>query len=141
CPARWHRRAGYADRVVCRRQRLGSRHREAGPELPAQRVRSLIAMPEITFKLNGNPVTGNADNDEEMLWVLRDRLEVHGLKYGCGMGLCGACTSHIDGVAHRLCITRVGSVSGKNITTIEGLAKGGWLQPVQQAGIAYDEEQ
>ena len=56
-------------------------------------------MPNITFTLNGNPVTVNADNDEELLWVLRDRLDVHGLKYGCGMGLCGACTSHINGKA------------------------------------------
>ena len=102
---------------------------------------SLIAMPEITFTLNGNPVTVNADNDdndEELLWVLRDRLDVHGLKYGCGMGLCGACTSHIDGVAHRMCITPVSSVAGKNVTTIDGLAKGDQLHPVQQAWIDND---
>ena len=95
-------------------------------------------MPEITFNLNGNPVTVDADNDEELLWVLRDRLHVHGLKYGCGMGLCGACTSHINGVARRTCITQVGSVEGKNVTTIEGLAKGGELHPVQQAWIDND---
>jgi aerobic-type carbon monoxide dehydrogenase small subunit (CoxS/CutS family) len=95
-------------------------------------------MPEITFNLNGNPVTVNADDDEELLWVLRDRLHVHGLKYGCGMGLCGACTSHIDGVARRTCITEVGSVQGKNITTIEGIAKNGELHPVQQAWIDND---
>ena len=99
---------------------------------------SLIAMPEITFTLNGNPVTVNADKDEELLWVLRDRLDVHGLKYGCGMGLCGACTSHIDGVAHRMCITPVSSVAGKNVTTIDGLAKGDQLHPVQQAWIDND---
>ena len=64
-------------------------------------------MPVITFNLNGNPVSVDADSDEELLWVLRDRLDVHGLKYGCGMGLCGACTSHIDGVARRTCITPV----------------------------------
>ena len=95
-------------------------------------------MPEITFNLNGNPVTVDADNDEELLWVLRDRLHVHGLKYGCGMGLCGACTSHIDGVARRTCITPVASVKGKNITTIEGLAKNGELHPVQKAWIDND---
>jgi aerobic-type carbon monoxide dehydrogenase small subunit (CoxS/CutS family) len=95
-------------------------------------------MPEITFNLNGNPVTVNADDDEELLWVLRDRLHVHGLKYGCGMGLCGACTSHIDGVARRTCITEVGSVQGKNITTIEGIAKNGELHPVQQAWVDND---
>ena len=95
-------------------------------------------MPEITFNLNGNPVTVDADNDEELLWVLRDRLHVHGLKYGCGMGLCGACTSHIDGVARRTCITPVKSIEGKNITTIEGLAKNGELHPVQKAWIDND---
>jgi len=95
-------------------------------------------MANITFTLNGNPVSIDVDKDEELLWVLRDRLDVHGLKYGCGMGLCGACTSHIDGVAHRMCITPVGSVQGKQITTIDGLAKGGALHPVQQAWVDND---
>ena len=95
-------------------------------------------MPNITFTLNGNPVTVDADKDEELLWVLRDRLDVHGLKYGCGMGLCGACTSHIDGEARRTCITPVGSVAGKEVTTIDGLAKGDQLHPVQQAWIDND---
>jgi len=95
-------------------------------------------MPVITFNLNGNPVSVDADNDEEMLWVLRDRLAVNGLKYGCGMGLCGACTSHVNGKAQRMCITPVSSVAGKNITTIEGLSQGGALHPVQQAWINND---
>jgi aerobic-type carbon monoxide dehydrogenase small subunit (CoxS/CutS family) len=95
-------------------------------------------MPTITFNLNGNPVSVDADNDEELLWVLRDRLHVHGLKYGCGMGLCGACTSHIDGVAKRTCITPVSKVAGHNVTTIDGLAKDGNLHPVQQAWIDND---
>ena len=95
-------------------------------------------MPVITFNLNGNPVSVDADKDEELLWVLRDRMDVHGLKYGCGMGLCGACTSHIDGVARRTCITSVGSIEGKNITTVEGLAKGGELHPVQKAWVDND---
>jgi isoquinoline 1-oxidoreductase subunit alpha len=95
-------------------------------------------MPEITFTLNGNPVTVNADNDEELLWVLRDRMKVRGLKYGCGMGLCGACTSHIDGVAKRTCITPVGSIAGRQVTTIEGLSKGDQLHPVQQSWIDND---
>jgi aerobic-type carbon monoxide dehydrogenase small subunit (CoxS/CutS family) len=95
-------------------------------------------MPVITFNLNGNPVSVDADNDEELLWVLRDRLNVTGLKYGCGMGLCGACTSHIDGVAKRTCITHVGDVAGHNITTIDGLAQGDKLHPVQQAWIDND---
>jgi aerobic-type carbon monoxide dehydrogenase small subunit (CoxS/CutS family) len=95
-------------------------------------------MPTITFTLNGNPVTVDADNDEELLWVLRDRLDLHGVKYGCGMGLCGACTSHIDGEARRTCITPVGSVAGKHVTTIEGLAPDDHLHPVQQAWIDND---
>ena len=95
-------------------------------------------MPVITFNLNGNPVSVDADKDEELLWVLRDRLNVTGLKYGCGMGLCGACTSHINGVAKRTCITPVGSIQGQNITTIEGLAQGDTLHPVQAAWLDND---
>ncbi len=95
-------------------------------------------MPVITFNLNGTPVSVDADKDEELLWVLRDRLNVTGLKYGCGMGLCGACTSHINGVAKRTCITPVSSIQGQNVTTIEGLAKGETLHPVQQAWIDND---
>jgi aerobic-type carbon monoxide dehydrogenase small subunit (CoxS/CutS family) len=95
-------------------------------------------MPVITFNLNGSPVSVDADNDEELLWVLRDRLDVKGLKFGCGMGLCGACTSHIDGVAKRTCITEVGDIAGHDITTIDGLAQGGVLHPVQQAWIDND---
>jgi isoquinoline 1-oxidoreductase alpha subunit len=95
-------------------------------------------MPVITFNLNGNPVSVDADKDEELLWVLRDRMDVHGLKYGCGMGLCGACTSHIDGVARRTCIMPMSQVEGKSVTTIDGLAKGGELHPVQKAWVDND---
>jgi isoquinoline 1-oxidoreductase alpha subunit len=95
-------------------------------------------MPVITFNLNGNPVSVDADNDEELLWVLRDRMDVHGLKYGCGVGLCGACTSHIDGVARRTCILPMSHVAGKNVTTIDGLAKGDELHPVQKAWVDND---
>ena len=95
-------------------------------------------MPVITFNLNGNPVSVDADKDEELLWVLRDRMDVIGLKYGCGMGLCGACTSHIDGVARRTCITPMSAIEGKNVTTIEGLAQGGELHPVQKAWVDDD---
>ena len=95
-------------------------------------------MPVITFNLNGSPVSVDADNDEELLWVLRDRLDVKGLKFGCGMGLCGACTSHVGGNAVRSCITSVGDVEGKDVTTIDGLAKDGVLHPVQQAWIDND---
>ena len=98
-------------------------------------------MPVITFNLNGNPVSVDADKDEELLWVLRDRMDVHGLKYGCGMGLCGACTSHIDGVARRTCIMPMSKVEGKSVTTIDGLAKGNELHPVQKAWVDNDVSQ
>ena len=111
--ARRYRRARRPGRLGGGGQRLGPGHGQAGAELPDQRVRRLIAMPTITFNLNDNPVSVDADNDEELLWVLRDRMGIYGLKYGCGMGLCGACTSHVDGVAKRTCITPVGSIAGQ----------------------------
>ena len=95
-------------------------------------------MANITFTLNGNPVSIDVDKDEELLWVLRDRLDVHGLKYGCGVGLDGVCTALVNGEAVRTCITPVSSVAGREITTIEGLAKGRELHPVQKAWIEED---
>ena len=95
-------------------------------------------MPVITFNLNGKPVSVNADKDEELLWVLRDRLGVLGPKYGCGVGLDGVCTSLVDGKAIRTCITPVGHVAGRDVTTIEGLADGDVLHPVQVAWIDND---
>ena len=95
-------------------------------------------MPVIAFILNGNPVSVDADDDEELLWVLHDRLGLKGPKYGCGMGLCGACTAHIDGVARRTCVTAVGGVAGHTVTTIEGVARGGKLHPVQEAWVDND---
>jgi len=73
--------------------------------------------------------------DTPLLWVLRDRLNLTGTKYGCGMGLCGACTVHLDGEAVRACQTPVSSVGTKKITTIEGLSAGN-SHPVQKAWIA-----
>src|SRR5215469_8393588 len=70
-----------------------------------------------------------------LLWVLRDTLGLTGTKYGCGMGLCGACTVHLDGAAHRSCQTPVGSVGAKRVTTIEGLSADG-NHPVQRAWVA-----
>ena len=70
-----------------------------------------------------------------LLWVLRDTLGMTGTKYGCGLGLCGACTVHLDGLAVRSCQTRVSSVGAKEVTTIEGLARDGSLHPVQRAWI------
>src|SRR3954462_989108 len=87
-----------------------------------------------------NGVRSRIDTDPErpLLWVLRNELDLTGAKYGCGEGQCGACTVLIDGVAHRSCLTPVGSVSGKEITTIEGLADGERLHPLQQAFVDCD---
>lgn len=87
-----------------------------------------------TIKINNIEHDINVDNDMPLLWFLRDSLEITGTKYGCGTGLCGACTVHVDGQAVRSCITPVGSVAGKNITTIEGLSENG-EHPLQKAWV------
>jgi aerobic-type carbon monoxide dehydrogenase small subunit (CoxS/CutS family) len=85
------------------------------------------------LNINGRVYTTDADSDASLLFVLRDHLDLTGSKYGCGEGQCGACTVLIDGKSRRSCITRVGDVAEKQITTIEGLADGDRLHPVQQA--------
>jgi isoquinoline 1-oxidoreductase alpha subunit len=94
-------------------------------------------VPDQTFHLNGSDVSVDAVADLPLLWVLRDLLGMTGPKYGCGVGVCGACTSHLDGDAFRPCITPVGEVVGHDVTTIEGLGADG-LHPVQQAWIDED---
>ncbi len=90
-------------------------------------------MSTIRLTINGSPHTVDADGQTSLLSVLREHLDLTGSKYGCGEGQCGACTVLIDGKAQRSCITKVGTISEKQITTIEGLAKGDELHPVQQA--------
>lgn len=90
-------------------------------------------MANIHLAINGKPYTVDTDPQTSLLTVLREHLDLTGSKYGCGEGQCGACTVIIDGKAQRSCITRVSAVSGKQITTIEGLASGDHLHPVQQA--------
>jgi isoquinoline 1-oxidoreductase alpha subunit len=89
--------------------------------------------------INGQAYTFDADADEPLLWVLRDALGLTGTKYGCGLGICGSCTVHVDGVPTRSCITPANTVEGRAITTIEGLATLDGdeeiLHPVQQAFI------
>jgi isoquinoline 1-oxidoreductase subunit alpha len=91
----------------------------------------------ITFTLNGKPQTVDVSPEMPLLWVLRDSLNLTGTKFGCGMALCGACTVHINGEPTRSCITPISSVSGKKVTTIEGLSADG-THPVQLAWIAED---
>jgi aerobic-type carbon monoxide dehydrogenase small subunit (CoxS/CutS family) len=88
--------------------------------------------------VNGSSRRIDADPDRMLLSVLRDDLDLTGTKYGCGEGQCAACTVLVDGVATRSCITRVSSVEGKKITTIEGLAGADRLHPVQQAFLDHD---
>jgi nicotinate dehydrogenase subunit A len=88
--------------------------------------------------VNGVAKRVQTDPERPLLWVLRNDLDLTGAKYGCGEGQCGACTVLIDGVAHRSCLTPVGTVTGKEITTIEGLADGERLHPIQQSFIDCD---
>jgi aerobic-type carbon monoxide dehydrogenase small subunit (CoxS/CutS family) len=88
--------------------------------------------------VNEKKYTVDAQEDESLLSVLRDRLDLTGSKYGCGEGSCGACTVLIDGAAVRSCILKAGDAVGKEITTIEGVGKNGSLHPVQQAFLKVD---
>ena len=83
-------------------------------------------------KLNGADRTLDGPDDMSLLWAVRDLAGLTGTKYGCGTGLCGSCTVHVDGKAVRSCITTIGEVDGKDVTTIEGLSDDG-NHPVQQA--------
>jgi aerobic-type carbon monoxide dehydrogenase small subunit (CoxS/CutS family) len=91
-----------------------------------------------SLNINGKKMTVDVDSAASLLAVLRNDLDLTGSKYGCGEGQCGACTVLIDGVATRSCITQVGRVSGKQITTIEALEKDGTLHPLQEAFIKAD---
>ena len=90
------------------------------------------------FTVNGTPVNVEAPDGLALLWVLRDKLGITGPKYGCGLNVCKACTCLVDGVAVQTCVTKVSSVRGKKVTTIEGLANGDTLHPVQQAWLDID---
>jgi len=91
----------------------------------------------ITFTINGKAAKVEAEPDTPLLWVVRENLMLTGTKFGCGAGLCGACTVHVDGKATRSCQTAVSQVAGKSVTTIEGLSPNG-SHPLQ---IAWIEEQ
>ena len=87
------------------------------------------------LRINGRDVAVDADPDTPLLWVIRDHVNLTGTKFGCGAGLCGACTVHLDGAAIRSCITSLADVEGGEITTIEGLSADG-SHRVQQAWLA-----
>jgi isoquinoline 1-oxidoreductase alpha subunit len=95
-------------------------------------------MARFTINVNGSPRTLEADPEMPLLWALRDRLGLMGTKYGCGIGQCGACTVHVDEVATRSCMLRIADVADKAVVTIEGLARGVELHPLQQAWIEED---
>jgi len=89
----------------------------------------------ISFTINGTAANVAAGNDTPLLWVVREHLKLMGTKFGCGSGLCGACTVHVDGKAVRACQTTLSSVAGKKVTTIEGLSSNN-SHPLQKAWVA-----
>ena len=92
-------------------------------------------MAATTFTINGKTASVEAEPDTPLLWVVREHLKLTGTKFGCGSGLCGACTVHVDGKAVRSCQISVSKVAGKKVTTIEGLSPNG-QHPLQKAWIA-----
>jgi aerobic-type carbon monoxide dehydrogenase small subunit (CoxS/CutS family) len=91
----------------------------------------------IALTVNGRRHELAVAADTPLLWVLRDTLKLHGTKFGCGIGVCGACTIHLDGAATRSCILPLGAVAGRSVTTIEGLSPDR-THPVQAAWLAED---
>ncbi len=91
----------------------------------------------IRFSLNGQPVTLNADDDRTLPWILRSELGLTGTKYGCGEGICGACTVIVGDKAMRSCKTSLRHIEGKEVMTIEGLARDNKLHPLQQSFIDH----
>ncbi len=92
-------------------------------------------MAAIALTINGKSATVEAEPDTPLLWVVREHLKLTGTKFGCGSGLCGACTVHIDGKAMRSCQLSVSQVAGKKVTTIEGLSPNG-THALQKAWVA-----
>ena len=91
----------------------------------------------VRFRVNGRPVALDTEGDRTLVWVLRGDLELTGTKFGCGVGACGACTVVVDGKAVRSCQTSLKDVQGKDVVTIEGLARAGTLHPLQQAFVDH----
>lgn len=91
-----------------------------------------------TITVNERIYTYSGEDDTPLLWIIREDLKLTGTKFGCGKGLCGACTVHLNGSPIRSCVTPVASARGAKVTTIEGLIDGDQLHPVQQAWIDLD---
>jgi aerobic-type carbon monoxide dehydrogenase small subunit (CoxS/CutS family) len=94
-------------------------------------------MRSVSFTLNGKPVDLTVDENRMLLWVLRDDLGLTGTKFGCGQAACGSCTVLVDNEATLSCITRIGDMEGRKVTTIEGLATGDRLHPMQEAFVEH----
>lgn len=92
----------------------------------------------ITFSLNGDSVSFTGDPNTPLLWVIRDDFKLKGSKFGCGAGLCGACTMHLDGSAIKTCVLPVAAAAGKAVTTIEGLGNPEALHPLQSAWVEHN---
>ncbi|MCH1493230.1 MAG: (2Fe-2S)-binding protein [Luminiphilus sp.] len=92
----------------------------------------------ISFLLNNTEVTFDGDPDTPLLWVVRDNFKLKGSKFGCGAGLCGACTMHLDGAAIKTCVLPVAAVAGKAVTTIEALGTPDAMHPLQTAWVEYN---
>jgi aerobic-type carbon monoxide dehydrogenase small subunit (CoxS/CutS family) len=92
----------------------------------------------IRFEINGRPVSLDVDPERMLLWILRDELGLTGTKYGCGEGICGACTVLVDGEAVRSCQYPMKDVRARKVTTIEGLAPEGRLHPLQEAFVRHN---
>lgn len=94
-------------------------------------------MSKVSFELNGKKVALEGGGERMLLWALRTDTDLTGTKYGCGEAICGACTVLVDGKATRSCLTPLSDVAGRRVTTIEGLAEGGKLHPLQEAFIEH----
>jgi isoquinoline 1-oxidoreductase alpha subunit len=92
----------------------------------------------LTLTINGEPTPLNATLDMPLLWALRDVLKLTGTKFGCGIGLCGACTVHLDGQATRSCLMPIGSIGTRAITTIEGIGRSSLGAAVQEAWLELE---
>ena len=92
----------------------------------------------VRLTINGSSIDVDVNPSTPLLWAIREQVGLTGTKYGCGIAQCGSCTVHVDGKAVRSCILPVSAAEGKQITTIEGLAKGAMLHKVQQAWIDHD---